>query len=76
MLAVVSVLLVAGPVFMVRCLAGVDVAVDGLDVVGMMLQIISGRLLKGVLAMKCTVVGFRCFLVIYQKYSVTSINCV
>ena len=31
MLAVVGVLLIAGPVFM---LAGVDVAVDGLDVVG------------------------------------------
>ena len=29
------VLLVAGPVFMVRCLAAVEVAVDDLDVVGL-----------------------------------------
>ena len=29
------VLLVAGPFFMVHCLAGVEVAVDGLDVVGL-----------------------------------------
>ena len=34
------VLLVAGPVFMVRCLAGVDVAVDGLDVVGLELHVV------------------------------------
>ena len=31
---VVRVLLINGPVFMIHCLAGVDVAVDGLDVVG------------------------------------------
>ena len=34
MLAGVFVLLMPGPVFMIRCLAGVDVAVNGLDVVG------------------------------------------
>ena len=34
MLADVCVLLIAGPVFMIRCLAGVDVAVDSLDLVG------------------------------------------
>ena len=34
MLHVVDVLLIAGPVLMVRCLAVVDVAVEGLDVVG------------------------------------------
>ena len=34
MLDVVGVLLIAGPVFMIRCLASVDVAVNGLDVVG------------------------------------------
>ena len=39
MLDVVGVLLVAGPVFIVRCLAGVDVDVDYLDVVELMLQI-------------------------------------
>ena len=39
MLDVVGVLLVAGSVFMVRCLAGVDVAVDSLDVVELMLPI-------------------------------------
>ena len=33
MLAGVSVLPIAGPEFMIRCLAGVDVAVDGLEVV-------------------------------------------
>ena len=30
----VCVILIAGPVFMIRCLAGVDVAVDGIEVVG------------------------------------------
>ena len=40
MLDVVLVLLVAGPVLMVRCLAGVDDAVDGLGVVGLELHII------------------------------------
>ena len=40
MLDVDLVLLVAGPVFMVRCLAGVDVAVDSLDVVGLELHIV------------------------------------
>ena len=34
MLDVVGVLLITGPVFMVRCLAVIDVALDGLDVVG------------------------------------------
>ena len=34
------VLLVTGPVFMVRCLASVDVAVDGLDVVGLELHVV------------------------------------
>ena len=34
MLAGVSVLLIPGPVFMIWCLAGVDFAVNGLEVVG------------------------------------------
>ena len=34
MLPGVSVLPIAGPEFMICCLAGVDVAVDGLEVVG------------------------------------------
>ena len=34
------VLLVAGPFFMVCCLAGVDVAVKGLDVVGLELHVV------------------------------------
>ena len=46
MLAVVGVLLVAGPIFMVHCLAGVDVAIDGLDAVELELQIVFGRLLR------------------------------
>ena len=39
MLDVDLVLLVAGPVLMVRCLAGVDIAVNGLDVVGLVLHV-------------------------------------
>ena len=46
MLNVVCVLFVAGPVFMVHCLAGVDVAVEGLEVVELELQIVYGRLLR------------------------------
>ena len=34
------VLLVAGPFFMVRCLAGVEVSVDRLDVVGVELHVV------------------------------------
>ena len=40
MLDVDLVLLVAGPVLMVRCLAGVDDAVDGLGVVGLVLHVV------------------------------------
>ena len=40
MLDVDLVLLVAGPVLMVRCLAGVDDAVEGLDVVGLLLYVV------------------------------------
>ena len=40
MLDVDLVLLVAGPVLMVRCLAGVDVAVDGLGVVELVLHVV------------------------------------
>ena len=42
MLGVDLVLLVAGPVLMGRCLASVDVAVDGLDVVGLVLHAVLG----------------------------------
>ena len=52
MLDVVGVLLVAGPFFMVRCQVGVDVAVDGLDVFELMLQLISDRLLRASLIQK------------------------
>ena len=40
MLGVNLVLLVACPVFMVRCLASVDVAGDGLNVVGLVLHVV------------------------------------
>ena len=40
MLDVDLVLLVAGRVLRVHCLAGVDVAVDGLDVVGLVLHVV------------------------------------
>ena len=36
-------LLFAGPVFMIRCLAGVDVAVDGLEVVEVVASYHHGR---------------------------------
>ena len=46
MLDVVLVLPVAGPFFMIRCLAGVDAAVDGLDVVELELHAVNGWLLR------------------------------